>query len=464
MDVLYLPTSSKGYKYGLIISDLYSLYISFFPMKTKGSAEVARNLRSYFSAHCPPKTVYSDNDPCFRGDVETLFRLYRVQHLTSYPFTQRQNYVESQVRIFKNAYRAAILDNPVFKTRDWDTLYPLVVCRINCMISKYGMSREAMHYGNIVESSLPLITDSEVYEPLEADLDRAATMFRNRMGRFMEKRRRNKLYYKIGKEHKFYINELVMYKVYTPASMLHPTYTGPARIVDLGPKGATLRDPKTGTTFSVSFENLRKINFDELCSLLPQNFDAEIADTLGTYRYRRAAADPSVSQIPEPPDSEPDPSDDDPNPEQSVEESKSEENPDVEEPTLRRTRSGKVFNVKPEKIPAKIRDQVKRSTLRMIVVPKVVNGADALPPTPCLKRRYENKPFRFLDPDQIWDPGVPDTCGKLADKTLQKIASYKDQVSKSSFTSEKKCTQDFTLKSTPCPRRVKFGTITVYFI
>jgi dUTPase len=313
MDVLYLPASSKGYKYGLIISDLYSLYISFYPMKTKSSAEIARNLRSYFAAHCPPMAVYSDSDPCFRGEVENLFRLYKVQHLTSYPFTQRENYVESQVRTFKNAYRAAIIDSPVFKTRDWDTLYPLVVCRINCMISKYGMSREAMHYGDIVESSLPLITDAEVYQPLEADLERVQTMFRDRMGRFMQKRSRNKLHYKIGKEKKFYINELVMYKVYKPESMLHPTYTGPARIIDLGAKGATLRDPKTGATFSVSFENLRKINFEELLTLLPQNFDAEIADTLGTYRYRRALADPEqapetvqIGSDPEP-ESEPEP-------------------------------------------------------------------------------------------------------------------------------------------------------------
>jgi hypothetical protein len=34
------------------------------------------------------------------------------------------------------------MDNAVFKNKDWDILYTLVVCRINSMISKYGMSRE----------------------------------------------------------------------------------------------------------------------------------------------------------------------------------------------------------------------------------------------------------------------------------------------------------------------------------
>jgi hypothetical protein len=35
MDILYFPKSAKGYQYGLIISDLYSLYISFYPLKMK---------------------------------------------------------------------------------------------------------------------------------------------------------------------------------------------------------------------------------------------------------------------------------------------------------------------------------------------------------------------------------------------------------------------------------------------
>jgi hypothetical protein len=38
MDILYFPNSSRGHKYGLIVADLYSLYISFYPMKSKSSS------------------------------------------------------------------------------------------------------------------------------------------------------------------------------------------------------------------------------------------------------------------------------------------------------------------------------------------------------------------------------------------------------------------------------------------
>ena len=38
----------------------------------------------------------------------------------------------------------------------------------------------------------------------------------------------------------------------------------------------TLRDLKTGDKFSVSFNNLRKVNFEELLVMLPKNFDKDL--------------------------------------------------------------------------------------------------------------------------------------------------------------------------------------------
>jgi hypothetical protein len=56
------------------------------------------------------------------------------------------------------------------------------------MISKYGMSREAVHYGSIVDSSLPLITDSKIFTPLEEDHEKSSNLFKERMGRFLQKK------------------------------------------------------------------------------------------------------------------------------------------------------------------------------------------------------------------------------------------------------------------------------------
>ena len=286
-DILYFPKSLKGYTHGLLVADLFSLYVSFYPMKSKNSAEVAQCFRTYFAAQGVPKSLYTDSDQSFRGDTETLLRTYGVQHVTSYPYTQKENAVESQVRIFKNAYRAAILENNIFKIPQWDALYPIVICRINSLISKYGMSRESVHFGTVVESSLPLITDSELFNPLEEDLKQLSDRFRDKIGKFLMKKKRNKELYRIGKTRKFFLYELVMKTDYTADSLLARVYTGPYRIVGLDSGGARIKSIKTGEEISVSYEHIRKINLEELLALLPQNFDAEIMGAIDTYRYKR---------------------------------------------------------------------------------------------------------------------------------------------------------------------------------
>jgi hypothetical protein len=441
---LYFPNSAKGYKYGLIVADLYSLYISFYPMRTKNSSEVAKCLRSYFAAHCPPCAIYSDNDASFRGDVEELLRPYNIKHITSYPYTQRQNYVESQVRTFKNAYRAAIMDNALFKCKDWDILYPIVICRINSMISKYGMSREAVHYGSIVESSLPLITDSNIFEPLENDLEKASNLFKERMGRFMQKRKRNKIYYKVGKKHNFYINELVMYKNFVPDSMLDATFVGPARIIDLSPSGATVRDTKTGVVSSINFEHLRKINFEELLTLLPQNFDAEIAETLGTYRYRRAAD--TAEKVADTAEKVADNA------------GKPESEPENETAEFKKTRSGKVYKVDVKTLPAKYAETVTACTVRAVLVPKVVPEPDAKPAYPILKRRCK---INFLHHENEVEEIHFD--GKWSDEAIDRVFNYEIDIVRSILRSDKNCVKEFTLNGNKPPGRVKFGKVTAYF-
>ncbi len=48
-----------------------------------------------------------------------------------------------------------------------------------------------------------------------------------------QNKRRAKETYKDGKKNEFLIHELVMRKVYNPASPLHPTFSGPYRIIEI---------------------------------------------------------------------------------------------------------------------------------------------------------------------------------------------------------------------------------------
>ena len=84
---------------------------------------------------------------------------------------------------------------------------------------------------------------------MEEDLDEISKLFKARVGRFINKKKANKKYYKIRKDIKFNNHELVMYRVYNPSNLLADTFAGPAQIIEIQPKGATLRDLKTGDKF-----------------------------------------------------------------------------------------------------------------------------------------------------------------------------------------------------------------------
>ena len=298
IDIIYMPTSSRGHTHGLLIADLYSLYLSFYPMKSKSATAVSTALRQYLSSQGIPNTVYSDNDPSFRSEVDTLLASYNIDHVTSYPYSQKNNSVEAQVRKFKNCYRAALMDSPIMTHKEWHMLYPLVIIRINTTISKYGLTREYVHYGQMLESHLPIITETNSFPELTEHLDNLSNSFRGKILKFLHNKQKAKLTYSKGIPKEFSIHELVMRKDYTPSSSLHPTFLGPYRIMELHDQGALLKDPKTGELLSVHFQNIRKLSIEEFTSLLPSHFDADILKSLKLNRYNKSTT-PDNIKIPD---------------------------------------------------------------------------------------------------------------------------------------------------------------------
>jgi hypothetical protein len=302
------------------------------------------------------------------------------------------------------------------------------------------MSRENIHFGTVCESNLPLITDTETFEPLEEDLKNLSVRFRDRMGRFMMKRQRNKFHYKIGKKYKFFMGELAMKKVQTPSSLLSPTFEGPYRIIELFEKGAKLKDVKSGSEYFCSFDNMRKINFDELLTLLPQNFDDEIASTLGLYRYKKA----EKSEAPE---------------EESINvEEVSTKNKDsfnvTESLQGKALRSGKLYNL--NIVSDKIFKQEKVSSVkwRNETIKSVPSETSV---KSILKINYKrmHRPLDTANQRELDDRSL--------ENRIKLIQSYNQAFKRSRFCSALPGTLIITLDQVASRSRVKFGSIKVYF-
>jgi hypothetical protein len=155
------------------------------------------------------------------------------------------------------------------------------------MVSKYGASRELIHFQDILETQLPLITDFKHHDELEKDVNFGHKKFTTIIGKFLKNKAKSKLFYKKGISTPYLLHELVMRKIHNPPSAFHPTYAGPVRIIELHPQGALIKDTRTGEMMSVHYMNLRKLTADEFLTLLPNNFDSDILNNLGMYRYNK---------------------------------------------------------------------------------------------------------------------------------------------------------------------------------
>ncbi len=230
LEVIYLPKCSRGFTHALLIADLYSLYLSFIPLKSNSSQAVSTALRQYLSFMGVPRVVYSKNDPAFTGETKSVLESFHIQHKTIQSGDPTGNAVEVQVRKFLNAAKTAIIENPIAKHSEWHTLYPLLIIRLNTLVSKYGLSREYIHFQQIADSHLPIVVDVKLDPELEESLTQTAHKFRGAIQKFLKNKQKNKPLYQDQKNHNFMLHELVMRKAFTPASSLQHTYVGPYRI------------------------------------------------------------------------------------------------------------------------------------------------------------------------------------------------------------------------------------------
>jgi hypothetical protein len=449
MDILYFPQSSKGYTHGLIISDMFSLYLSFFPLKSKSSSQVAQALRSYISLQGTPQVIYSDNDPSFQDEVKEVMTTYNIKHATSFPYSQQQNSVEAQVRNFKNAYRAAILSSEIFSHPQWHVLYPLVIIRINSMITKYGLSRENIHFQDMLENQLPIITDVSINNNIDDDLNEVSKNFRSKILKFLHNKQKAKDSYKNGKKFKFLTHELVMRKQYNPASMLHPTFVGPYRIMQLHGLGALIKDPRNGDIFSVHYENLRKINLEEFLQILPTNFDHEILQNIGFNRYNKKGTPDYIKSAQEKIDD----NYIDPNPNNL-------EKPEfIDEHNYKKLRSGKKISVNLSKISRSTNINIDSAKFCSENIPRTQqttrNGI--------LRKSILINPTPYAIIDQTEINGIWCFKSQLDETIANKIQFKYKRKYASSFSSPEKGTLTIQLTEQNSPKKVKFSTITVHF-
>ena len=145
MDIIEdLPPSSDGYKHLLMIVDGYSRFIHAYPMKSKTSLEIVRNLRIYLmSTNFVTRYILADNAPGFQSkDTTSFMESVGIKMIESAPFRSESRGIVERY----NGVLQSILKKFVQQTgsKDWTKLVFLAVTQINNTIHSVTKVEPAM--------------------------------------------------------------------------------------------------------------------------------------------------------------------------------------------------------------------------------------------------------------------------------------------------------------------------------
>lgn len=123
-----LPRTSHGNQFILVISDCFSKYSLFFPLRKATASAVSKHLENdIFLQYGVPRALITDNGVQFRSkEFQKLMQSYSVQILFTSYYNPKANPTERVNRVLKTMLVSYISNNH----RIWDELLPKVGCAV----------------------------------------------------------------------------------------------------------------------------------------------------------------------------------------------------------------------------------------------------------------------------------------------------------------------------------------------
>ena len=138
LDIAYMPTDTDGYKYILLVGDLFSKYIDAIPLRDQTAKSVVNAFsNNWLYIHGNPNYLLSDQGSTVDGDVVRAFcDQFGIEKRRSSAYhSQGNGFAERNIRNVKDILRAALLHRNLNQTK-WRKLLPELVFALNCSESK----------------------------------------------------------------------------------------------------------------------------------------------------------------------------------------------------------------------------------------------------------------------------------------------------------------------------------------
>jgi hypothetical protein len=124
MDMGILQNSPNQPRYALVLIDIFSKKGDVEPMKRKDSEAVYKALLKMFDTMGYPMSVYSDDDPAFKSNVNDFFKSEQIEHIIT---RTHANVVERFIRTIKNMTHDRVRGTD----RRWEDMIPFILNKYN---------------------------------------------------------------------------------------------------------------------------------------------------------------------------------------------------------------------------------------------------------------------------------------------------------------------------------------------
>ena len=138
LDIAHMPTDSDGYRYMLLVGDIFSKYIDAIPLRDQTAKSVVNAFSSnWLYIHGNPYYLSSDQGSNVDGDVVRSFcDEFGIEKRRSSAYhSQGNGFAERNIRSVKDMLRAALLHRNLDQSK-WRKLLPELVFALNCSASK----------------------------------------------------------------------------------------------------------------------------------------------------------------------------------------------------------------------------------------------------------------------------------------------------------------------------------------
>ena len=138
MDIAHMPVDNDGYRYLLLIGDIFSKYIDAVPLRDQTAKSIVKAFENrWLYMHGNPYHLLSDQESNVDGDTVREFcdefgiekRRFSAYH------SQGNGFAERNIRNIKEILRAVLLHRSLNQSK-WRKLLPELVFALNCSESK----------------------------------------------------------------------------------------------------------------------------------------------------------------------------------------------------------------------------------------------------------------------------------------------------------------------------------------